>query len=73
MHKKPRRKHSPGFKAKVALAALTGDKMLISIEYFPGIGKLLIALNHFRTSPRILELKKLDAHFIKKWENFEAD
>ncbi len=28
MSKKPRRKHSPVFKAKVALAALAGDKTL---------------------------------------------
>ncbi len=28
MSKKPRRKHSPAFKAKVALAALAGDKTL---------------------------------------------
>jgi transposase-like protein len=31
MSKKPRRKHSPAFKAKVALAALAGDKTLAQL------------------------------------------
>ncbi len=31
MSKKPRRKHSPTFKAKVALAALAGDKTLAQL------------------------------------------
>lgn len=31
MSKKPRRKHSPGFKAKVALAALAGDKAVAQL------------------------------------------
>ncbi len=31
MSKKPRRRHSPAFKAKVALAALTGDKTLAQL------------------------------------------
>ena len=31
MSKKPRRKHSPAFKAEVALAALTGDKPLAQL------------------------------------------
>lgn len=32
MSKKPRRKHSPAFKAKVALAALAGDKTLAQLS-----------------------------------------
>ena len=32
MTKKPRRKHSPAFKAKVALAALAGDKTLAQLS-----------------------------------------
>ena len=31
MSKQPRRKHSPAFKAKVALAALAGDKTLAQL------------------------------------------
>lgn len=31
MSKKPRRKHSPAFKAKVALASLAGDKTLVQL------------------------------------------
>ncbi|OAI25129.1 hypothetical protein A1356_14190 [Methylomonas koyamae] len=31
MSKKPRRKHSPAFKANVALAALAGDKILAQL------------------------------------------
>ena len=32
MSKRPRRKHSPAFKAKVALAALVGDKTLAQLS-----------------------------------------
>jgi transposase-like protein len=35
MAKRPRRNHSPNFKAKVALAAIKGDKTLVELsEYF---------------------------------------
>jgi len=35
MAKRPRRNHSPAFKAKVALAAVKGDKTLVELsEYF---------------------------------------
>ena len=35
MAKRPRRNHSPNFKAKVALAAVKGDKTLVELsEYF---------------------------------------
>ena len=35
MAKRPRRNHSPVFKAKVALAAIKGDKTLVELtEYF---------------------------------------
>jgi len=35
MTKRPRRNHSPVFKAKVALAAIKGDKTLVELtEYF---------------------------------------
>ena len=35
MAKRPRRNHSPAFKAKVALAAIKGDKTLVELtEYF---------------------------------------
>jgi transposase len=35
MSKRPRRNHSPNFKAKVALAAVKGDKTLVELsEYF---------------------------------------
>ena len=35
MAKRPRRNHSPTFKAKVALAAVKGDKTLVELsEYF---------------------------------------
>ena len=35
MAKRPRRNHSPAFNAKVALAAIKGDKTLVELsEYF---------------------------------------
>ena len=35
MAKRPRRNHSPAFKAKVALAAVQGDKTLVELsEHF---------------------------------------
>ena len=32
MAKRPRRNHSPAFKAKVALAAIKGDKTLVELS-----------------------------------------
>ena len=35
MAKRPRRNHSPAFKAKVALAAVKGEKTIISVSHRP--------------------------------------
>lgn len=51
MSKRPRRNHSPAFKAKVALAAVKGEKTLVELAQQYGVHPNLI--NQWRS--RLLE------------------
>jgi hypothetical protein len=41
MSRRPRRNHTPAFKARVALAAIKGDRTLVGHPQSPALGEML--------------------------------